>query len=59
MNPEHTRPPAPSKAGLDPLLADTLFLLGHVLAYLGVMALLRGLLLYTNIDLADKPLLAI
>ncbi|RLA02324.1 MAG: LTA synthase family protein, partial [Gammaproteobacteria bacterium] len=54
MHPEQTRPPAPSKAGLDPLLADTLFLFGYVLAYLGVMALLRGLLLYTNSGLAEQ-----
>ena len=54
MNPEHTRPPTASKAGLDPLLADILFLLGYVLAYLGVMALLRGLLLYTNLGLAEQ-----
>jgi len=57
MDPEHSQPPASAKAGLDPLLADILFLLGYTLAYVGVLALLRGLLLYTNLDLAeDIPL---
>ncbi|MDX2458383.1 MAG: LTA synthase family protein [Gammaproteobacteria bacterium] len=58
MDPEHTQPPASSKAGLDPLLADVIFLLGYALAYLGVMALLRGLLLYTNLGLAEQIPLA-
>ena len=54
MDTEHTQAPAPAKAGLDPLLADVMFLLGYALAYVGVMALLRGLLLYTNIGLAEQ-----
>jgi phosphoglycerol transferase MdoB-like AlkP superfamily enzyme len=42
----------PERPGLDPLLADTLFILGYALLYLGVLAVLRGILILVNPDLA-------
>ena len=54
MVPEDRQRQASAGTGLDPLLADTLFVLGYVLAYLGSMTLLRGLLLYINIGLAEQ-----
>lgn len=54
MDSENTQPLAASRAGHDPLLADVIFLLGYVLAYLVALALLRGLLLYTNLGLAEQ-----
>ena len=54
MDSEDARPPNRSRPGLDPVLGDVLFLLGYGLSFLGVMALLRTILLYMNLDLADK-----
>ena len=42
----------PERPGLDPVLADTLFILGYALLYLGVLAVLRGILILVNPDLA-------
>ncbi len=54
MEPELKQPPAAARSGFDPLLADALFLLGYALAYLGILALLRGILLYVNPGLAEQ-----
>ena len=43
---------AHSRAGLDPLYADVLFLAGYVLTYLAALAFLRGILLYANLELS-------
>ena len=43
---------SPERPGLDPLLADTLFILGYVLLYLAVLAALRAILILVNPDLA-------
>ncbi|MGD8631085.1 MAG: hypothetical protein PVG72_10230, partial [Gammaproteobacteria bacterium] len=58
MAPETRPQPAPHRTGFDPLLADILFLSGYVLAYLGIMAVMRAILLYTNLDLAEQVPLA-
>lgn len=42
----------PERPGLDPLLADILFILGYALLYIGVLAVLRGILILVNPDLA-------
>jgi len=43
---------SPERPGLDPLLADSLFILGYALLYIGVLAILRGILILVNPDLA-------
>jgi len=43
---------SPERPGLDPLLADSLFILGYALLYVGMLAILRGILILVNPDLA-------
>lgn len=45
---------SPERPGLDPLLADSLFILGYALLYIGVLAILRGILILVNPDLAGN-----
>ena len=45
---------SPEKQGFDPLLADILFILGYAVLYLGVLAMLRGILMLVNPDLAGS-----
>jgi len=45
---------SPEKQALDPLLADILFILGYAALYLGVLAVLRGILILVNLDLAES-----
>lgn len=47
-----------SRAGLHPLLADVLFLLGYTLIFLVMLALQRGILLVANFGLAEQIPLA-
>lgn len=54
MDPEHKKPPGFPSTGLNSVLGDVLFLLGYALAYLGVTALLRAILMYMNMDLAEQ-----
>ena len=58
MDPETGLQTAPPRDGFDPLLADILFLSGYALAYLGIMAVMRAILLYANLDLAEQVPLA-
>ena len=43
---------SPERPGFDPLLADCLFILGYALLYIGVLAILRGILILVNPELA-------
>jgi phosphoglycerol transferase MdoB-like AlkP superfamily enzyme len=45
---------SPEKQRLDPLLADILFILGYAVLYLGALAILRGILILVNLDLAES-----
>jgi phosphoglycerol transferase MdoB-like AlkP superfamily enzyme len=54
MDSEYPTVPTSSRAGLGPVLGDVLFLLGYALTFLGVLALLRAILLYMNLDLAEQ-----
>jgi phosphoglycerol transferase MdoB-like AlkP superfamily enzyme len=58
MAPEIKPQSAPPRAGFDPLLADVLFLSGYALAYLCLMAVMRAILLYANLELAAQVPLA-